>query len=405
MADGFEGKFFTALFEALTDVYDDPKPFQRMLKLKLGKNLSGLAGPGKLDDRIFEAMTTLQSEGSGGDDELDSLLCAAYKDRPDKPKLRQLYRRRFGTMAPSSAVGAAPSEPPADPFSAYRLVDALFLDRRELRMSLRAIESGGNRPVIVVRGPPRTGKTYTHELIRYVAFHLKHSVRRVDIRQPPEVGQEPAMLVRTILLRMGIKYDPPPYERVNQLLDWVVGQLGQLSSTWWIVIHNFESSGVSQDVRGFLMGLVDQVSTGLPNVRLALLDYDEAILPPFLDHVRVDTTRPIERGDMVEFFQGAFGATASSVIEKAIEVIWTKLPPENDPERLRALNELVTEAVERLFSREGSDMSAPGLEWTPELVEERLGGLKGRPAPPRQRFFRYMSPIVMLRPSSRGSTR
>jgi hypothetical protein len=87
-------------------------------------------------------------------------------------------------------------------------------------------------------------------------------------------------------------------------------------------------------------------------VRLALLGYDEPILPPFVDQVRLETTSAIERADLVEFFQSAFrdrGLTvAPAVVDRAADLVWTKLPVE-ERERLRTLNELVRDAVERLF--------------------------------------------------------
>jgi hypothetical protein len=338
---------FVPLYDALLSAYgNDEVGLDMMLRRRIGKHLSFYTPPDGLDRRIYRLVARFMGDR---DHTPEDLLRAAYEDRPRVHLVRELYRRRLGGTEGLPLDIDAPAQ---DPFEAQELGDLVFLDRRKLRASLKAVEAHGNRPVVVVKGAPGSGRSYAHELIRHIARRRQQQVVRVDMRQPAETGRIPSALVGAILAQMDVERRPRE-ERVNQLLHETMGLFRRVQGIWWIVLHNFDG-GVSEEVRGFLLGLANQIAD-LPGFRLALLGYDAEILRPHADRVRLVEDDPPQRDDVVAFFDCAFRrrghVVPREVSERAADLVWAKLPTEN-PDRLRLLNELVSDALARLFPEE-----------------------------------------------------
>jgi hypothetical protein len=344
-----EKDLFEELYDALLSAYGgDEVGLDSMLRRKIGQYLSFYTPAIALDSRIFLLVKRFMGDR---DHTPEDLLRAAYQDRPNVRLVRELYQRRLGATEGLPRDMAAPAP---DPFEAQELGDLVFLDRRKLRESLKAVEAHGSRPVVVVKGPPRSGRSYAHELIRHVARQHRQEVVRVDMRQPPETGRSPVVLVDAILAQMDVERRPRD-ERIIQLLHETMGLFRKVQGIWWIVLHNFDG-GVSDEVRGFLLGLAEQIAD-LPRLRLVLLGYDAKILRPHAARVRVVEDEAPQREDVVVFFEHAFRrrghVVSREVTERAADLVWAKLPAD-DPDRLRLLNELVSDALARLFPEEAA---------------------------------------------------
>ncbi len=355
MSDGSGGVFFQRLHSAMLGAYDDRRALEKMVKLGFDKSLDAFTANAALPWQVFELCQWFERRS-----ELDDLLRAAVAHAPrETVELRGLFVQRFPppeSAHPPDAAGApvvffAAMSPP---FSSCCLgLDTVFVNRIGLRNALYTIETGGNRRVLVVTGAERSGKTFTHELIQHVATHLKRKVVWIDLKHDLPADNGPAALAARILTRMGLAVPVSGEHRVPALLDAMVGAINNARGKWWIVLDGFERGSVSHEVRELITGLAIQVGTALLKIRLALLGYDEPLSRPLLDRVHREQIKAIDEAAITHFFYCAFHEHGHEpdpeAIRAAVEIVWGMLPA-SEPERLRALNQLLCDAVQQLFS-------------------------------------------------------
>ena len=353
MSDGSGGAFFQRLHSAMLGAYQDRDDLEMMLALAFGKNLDAYASNAALPWQVFELCQWFEKRST-----LDELLRAAFTHAPRVTiEIRSLFVQRFPSPAPvvardgADVVWFAAMSPP---FSSCCLgPDTVFVSRMALRNALYTMEPGGNRRVLVVTGADRSGKSFTHELIQHVAIHFKRRMVWIDLKHdlPAEGGA--AALAARILSRMGLTVPASSEHRVPAILDGMVGAMNNARGTWWIVLDGFERGAISHEVRELITGLAIQIGSALFEIRLALLGYDEPILRPLLDRVHPEHIKAIDEAALSHFFYCAFHEHGHEpdpeAIQAAVKIVWELLPT-SGTERLRALNQLLCDAVQQLFS-------------------------------------------------------
>ncbi|AKJ08090.1 hypothetical protein ATI61_107524 [Archangium gephyra] len=349
---------FVSLVEALKGVYPSQHDLELLAGLGLGASLDHLTPPGTLEYRIFKLVERYDAEAK-----VPKLVHAVHSHRPGDPKVRALFARFFPGSVP---VPTEATQGAASPFDCYRLgEDTLFLDRKELRKALRAIESGSGRNVLVITGRRGSGKTFTCRLLQHGANQHGYQIVVVNLREELLPGDGPDVLARSLLRQMGLSVNELPAQGqesatrwILNIVHWMVGLIrnAQSNKKWWLVIDGFERDVTPEEVRLLVTHLAAKIDLSLPNVRLGLLGYDEPPAPPLTPaRARFEKLGRINQSDIEEFFAQAFqerGQPVSpDILKVASERVLQKLP-QGDPDDMRILHDLVQEALQLLFTPE-----------------------------------------------------
>lgn len=198
----------------------------------------------------------------------------------------------------------------------------VFMDRAELRRSVRELVDDPRRMVLLVDGAPDSGRSYTFSYIRHLAQHCEFTPVRVVLSRTStavEVLQQLATWVvpETIAHRTG----PPPLNAIqlndpqarlqndaNSVVRWATAS----EDRFWLVFDECDKLDVNSDVWDCIGKLAQAIyDNARPESapRLVLLGYSPSM--PHLPHeVRKyqswDTARVVEETDLRCFFRELF---------------------------------------------------------------------------------------------------
>jgi hypothetical protein len=250
---------------------------------------------------------------------------------------------------------ATPPPPEPDPdFSTILATNAPFVNRTQLRQKLKTLSNpAAPKPILVVTGGTRTGKSYTAELVDH--FCLKRpnicvSRHRVD----PGTGPVTALdVARDILASMGRPFSEPPPQTTNadrwplELVNWVLVAGAQTNLNWWFVLDGFEGQNLAKDTRAFINFLADRLTTGIYSrtFRLILLGFERGLLTVQPGKIETDQTAQVQEAEIRE--------CVSAIVRRArdpidpdlfIQRILQDLP--TDHTRLEELNRRLCDLIE-----------------------------------------------------------
>lgn len=271
------------LNDAFVGAFNSQSEFGMVLA-SIGKNFNTIAAPGSNLDRYFQVITVALEEGW-----LDDLALIAHERKPTHPGLCAFIRQHFGDKHLQPECRAALIVP-ADPFEVRFLRSnrsVPFVNRVELREKLRSMFDIRNGPrVLAIHGEsPKSGKTYSKELIRFLALNKDQHTAYVDINEEwvPDFG--PLHLVR--LLGKKIKADinriPQREAQVarwnKELCKWLYDEIVASDLFWWIIIDGFNNiPRLSDDVEEFIYELVELIEDDAEqpqmHFRLVLIGYN-----------------------------------------------------------------------------------------------------------------------------------
>lgn len=269
-------------------------------------------------------------------------------------------------------LAAAPAAAPDnDPFTASILdTGQPFLDRLPTRTVLRTwTEPLPIKQVMVVDGPPKTGKSYTVEYVRHIIRHVASSSGQgaSDVRwvlvslerdQAASCGQ--GELATELVDALGGDTTDMPTSDTNttawtkQLVTRVLREANSRGLRWWFVLDSFRSSRpgehppwqLREDTRDFIIafvkGLTNGINTGLH--RLLLLDFDRAILPLAPQAVGLDKTCSIPHAAVTALVRSIIASSGKALDPVALEAeVMSDLadPVDNLPELNERLIELM----------------------------------------------------------------
>jgi tetratricopeptide (TPR) repeat protein len=208
---------------------------------------------------------------------------------------------------------------PADPIEAFVVNGRPFINRAQLRTNIRALIDGSYR-VLVVTGPPESGKSHSLTLVRHVAKARGFDV--VSVGQHFDLASyTPRLLFEQLAGRLGI--DPPPtsVQHPRHLTLWFLGVASSLTRQTWVVIDGLDSPTTPRPVLDVVDGLAEAIASGgVGELRLVLLGYDSPLTPAAAVSVlHEEITGGFSRADLFAFLAGQGRALGQSVDLKAID--------------------------------------------------------------------------------------
>lgn len=283
---------------------------------------------------------------------LDELIIAMWID-PSAPYAGTRLRALLGEGWGESHGLREPSDVAvADPLETVWLPNgAPLVNRMQLRKGVRELLRPGGVRILVVNGPPGSGKSYSAAFIRGIGQATgEFKVAQVQHGPGSEPYYGPAELARDLGSQLGIEQRP----RSSGTSDWayyrtlvaeLVGAAIDSREPWWWILDGFSSRG-RQDIMEFILLLAERV-TANSDVRLVLLGYDQSLPEQVEGLAYREEISPISESDIREFLTAlsrtARRAADEGSIEQSIRTIFTDLPM--DEQRNVALGVRVLKAA------------------------------------------------------------
>ncbi|GAA3388227.1 trypsin-like peptidase domain-containing protein [Streptomyces roseoviridis] len=220
-----------------------------------------------------------------------------------------------------------------DPFEALVLRHGteVFVDRAELRATLRRFVADPDLSVLVVDGPPDSGRSYTYRLIRHLGQHCGFRPVRVTLGRTSTA----ARLVERLAAFVsgpeadGFPLNPTrlndPLPSIDDAVHRIVGRATAAEDRFWLVLDECDALDPTSDVWDCIGKLALAVyehtpvrREGVP--RLVLLGYSPTAHPLPYDtrnSVCRDTARPVGPEELRAFFGRFFAETGAGARDGA----------------------------------------------------------------------------------------
>ncbi|MFJ8660597.1 trypsin-like peptidase domain-containing protein [Streptomyces sp. NPDC093795] len=211
---------------------------------------------------------------------------------------------------------------PRDPFDSLLLKHgtAVFLDRSELREKLRGFLADPEQTVLIVDGPPDSGRSYTYELIRHLGQHCGFRPVRVSLSRTSTAAR---LMERLSAFLAGPEADGFPLNptRLNDPLPSfedaahrIVARATAAEDRFWLVLDDCDRLDPHTDVWDAIGVLARAIYEHTPVrtetvPRLVLLGYATTMrqLPYEIRKNECrDTTRLADEDDVRHFFREFF---------------------------------------------------------------------------------------------------
>lgn len=260
------------------------------------------------------------------------------------------------TPPPSEIELSKPIPQPGSPIDSEILDGQLFVDRVALRHALAALFEEAGQKILIVNGPPGSGKSYTYVLIRFVENKtgLFRSIY-IDFAELPYSGLYPDDSVRQIAYAMGWDLSTMPQQIglearwVNELATWVVGQTSNMAVPLWIVLDGADQVQLPVATHDFIWKLAENIDMRRLNMRLVLLGYS-GTLPRLLQmHIIHIELVPLTRQEVYTFLKqwtSAQGIQNDETLGLSANLISDAL--EQDQGSLHRLSSLLRVVLEQL---------------------------------------------------------
>ncbi|MET7717921.1 hypothetical protein [Streptomyces sp. NPDC005407] len=233
-----------------------------------------------------------------------------------------------------------------------------FIDRQNLRETLRHFVEDPEKTVLLVDGDPDSGRSYTYNLIRHIGQHHGFRPARVTLSHTSTADKVIRRLAEFVAdPRAGISpLDPTELNdllpSIDDAVHWVVGRATAVEDRFWLVLDECDKLDPSSDVWDFIgqlsLAIYEHTAVrGDQAPRLVLLGYGPAMrqLPYDLrGSLCRDTARVAEPADLRSFFDQYFH-------ESPPEFLGTGQPDES------TIAELVDVAVQEVLRAAEADIS------------------------------------------------
>lgn len=325
-------------FEAFLDAFPEKLKLRNFLMLEMVYDIDRLDGDG-LDDIILSMIKEFESNGR-----IIELLDKAIQNKSNNPLLKSA--RNSLTVPIIASAGD-------DPYKVCFVgEERAFINRKNLRDSLRSLVDSpiGGKRVLLVKGPPVSGKTYSVEMISYLYQTLQQfRLVRIDLNSHQE-SVKPDDLARRIIDRIGLPDTVMPVVGQEQDSRWIQSfcdrfelQMEEKRDIWWLVIDGFTKWKLSDFANELIHELSRRINLGVLKLRMVLLGYEG--LPPDVEkNVISEEIESIEPRHLISFFVQIYEERKKPVVpeeisNKVAEVLRSVNP--DNPRRVELINAAV----------------------------------------------------------------
>lgn len=199
-----------------------------------------------------------------------------------------------------------------------------FINRSDLRMRLKELLEE-DYPVLIIRGPERSGKSFSYKLLEQVTPQGVQPLH-VDFSSPGS-GRRARDLMNVLCTRMDIVPRAPTGRRTtdvrhaNELVDDLVGKYNaEPRRPRVVVIDGLNRVDLAKDVNHVIARLIAEVSNRqLPGIQLVLVGYSEAFDQQFQPVVLVEDVAAITPTHLAQFFAKLGEADGRAMGEDAVQ--------------------------------------------------------------------------------------
>jgi hypothetical protein len=201
--------------------------------------------------------------------------------------------------------------PPGEAHDAVVLGQRAFIDRDDLRSNIRAFTEPDvhTTHVLLIRGGPATGKTYSRHYLDHVArVRAGATLQRLSLNgllTPRELIEEVFALVGLDASALPPMVDDPQLARVRPLLTAFRGQIPEMDGDrFWLVIDDLNHPNVIPAMKDAAYALAQAVEEIKPQrLWLALLGYNEPVADDTLRLVAEEDARFPNPAQVAEHFR------------------------------------------------------------------------------------------------------
>jgi hypothetical protein len=327
------------LAKALDDAFNKAADLDDLAYLHLGISLSNLPGENRPAVKLIQ--------WAEENDKVESLIRSARAENSTNQLLAVVAEAILKKLAQY-----APTYRAADPYQVcLPKQDLPFINRRALRDTLRMMVAGGGKAILAVEGNPRMGKTHTSHLISYLGNKVRHAGESLVYRTVNvHLGSHSSAFnagdfAEQVALRLGradtsgtIPPRPTSEHEARwepRVAAWIVGTIHEVVKQQnlrqvWLVVDGFQQTRVSQSTRDLLVRLAHEAHYNVPEMRVILLDYPDA-LPDLERFVERDRLEWPTKSDLKEFYRAVVEGTgrsmSSSYIGKLANATWIDAEP------------------------------------------------------------------------------
>lgn len=170
----------------------------------------------------------------------------------------------------------------------------LFLDRESLRARLDVIAAGGNEGVLLVRGEPGSGKSWTRRLVEHVAKSQNDECIYLGRNHVGTVGDVLRDLFNAIAGRAVPESLTTPHAAYRDMCSDLLGVAQAQQKRWWIIADDLgvrdNADLMDRRIREFFEQFVVHMTSPVFRQRfcLVLLDYPEGKPTKWEDDVWIE---------------------------------------------------------------------------------------------------------------------
>jgi hypothetical protein len=249
-----------------------------------------------------------------------------------------------------SRIRVRPTAAP-DPLLATILSTGMpFVNRSGLRAELRdlAQPAASLRPILVVKGASRSGKSYSTEYIDH--FSVRQGFTSITAYRLSMIPEEaPRMdcvrVARSLVEMMGRSVaDIPSANSIDDntapaLASWVLNNALQVEGKHWFVLDSFSGKWLRPDTRKFIISLCENITNGRykESCRVILIDFDSAGLTVSPGRIRSEKINGLHDNDIATCLTEILAMAPRPIaVADIMPFLTTGLP--TDAERIVTLN-------------------------------------------------------------------
>ena len=303
---------------------------------------------------------------------IDELILNGHNLKPGVSTLAGFVEEHFGSDHVNPASNFAVTAPD-DPFGVTFLRNnesVPFVNRQPLRTHLRQMFDVDNGPRIMTVHSDlgQCGKSYSAELIRFLARHHDQRSVSIDIFEEWTAEFGPEQLARLLATEIGADTSALPAREAQmarwnrQLCSWINREIKSSGAFWWIVIDGFSKvSNLTTDLLDFIHEMAAVIEKeDRPMYRLVLISLSPEDLPINLRARVIEENIPghIGKLELAEFFtqqvdrvkanHDLTDADVENVPQVLAEMVLDELTNLSEEERPFALELLIKNAMDQL---------------------------------------------------------